>query len=72
MLGNLTLLEPGKNFKEAADKIFEEKKPIYATSKYAITKIISDPQWTSQNIKSRQAHLAKLATGIWKIHFQVL
>lgn len=69
MLGNLTLLEPTKNSKDAADKIFEEKKTIYATSKYAITKNISDPQWTSQNIKSRQAHLAKLATGIWKIQF---
>ncbi len=69
MLGNLTLLEPAKNFKEAADKIFEEKKPIYASSKYALTKNISDPQWTSQNIKSRHAHLAKLATGIWKIQF---
>lgn len=69
MLGNLTLLEPTKNSKDAADKIFEEKKTIYATSKYAITKNISDPQWTSQNIKSRQSHLAKLATGIWKIQF---
>lgn len=69
MLGNLTLLEPGKNSKEAADKIFEEKKAIYATSKYAITKRITDPQWTSQNIKSRQTYLAKIATGIWKIQF---
>ncbi len=67
--GNLTLLEPAKNFKEAADKTFEDKKVIYTTSKYAITKRIDDPQWTSQNIKSRQAHLAKLATGIWKIQF---
>ena len=51
------------------DKTFEEKKPIYSTSKFAITKKISDPQWHSQNIKSRQAHLAKLATAIWKIQY---
>jgi hypothetical protein len=69
MLGNLSLLEPGKNSKEAADDIFEVKKSVYATSKYAITKNIADPQWTSQNIKGRQAHFAKLATAIWKIHF---
>lgn len=69
MLGNLTLLEASKNNKDAADKIFEEKKPIYHTSKFVLTKNIIDPQWTPQNIKSRQAHLAKLATGIWKIQF---
>ena len=69
MLGNLTLLEALKNNKDAADKIFEEKKPIYHTSKFILTKNITDPQWTPQNIKSRQAHLAKLATGIWKIQF---
>jgi uncharacterized protein with ParB-like and HNH nuclease domain len=70
MIGNMTLLEPQKNIKEAANKIFAEKKKVYETSKFAITKNIDDPQWTPQNIKSRQAHLAKLATGIWKIQFQ--
>ncbi len=69
MLGNLTLLEAGKNSKDAANKPFEEKKEVFAGSKFALTKKITDPQWTTQNIKSRQAHLAKLATGIWKIQF---
>jgi uncharacterized protein with ParB-like and HNH nuclease domain len=69
MLGNLTLLEAGKNSKDAANKPFEEKKAVYAGSKFALTQKITDPQWTSQNIKNRQAHLAKLATGIWKIQF---
>ena len=69
MVGNLTLLEATKNIQDASDKIFEEKKDVYATSKFAITKRITDPHWTSQNIKSRQAHLAKLATGIWKIQY---
>ncbi len=69
MLGNLTLLEPSKNNKDAADLPFEEKKKVYSTSKYVLTKKIADPQWSPQNIKSRQAHLAKLATAIWKIQF---
>jgi uncharacterized protein with ParB-like and HNH nuclease domain len=69
MLGNLTLLEAGKNSKDAANKPFEEKKAVYVGSKFALTQKITDPQWTTSNIKSRQAHLAKLATGIWKIQF---
>lgn len=69
MVGNLTVLEAIKNSKDAGDKDFDEKKKVYITSKYALTKKISDPQWTSQNIKSRQAHLGKLATGMWKIQF---
>ena len=68
-IGNLTLLEAAKNNKEASNKTFEEKKRVYATSKYAITKNISDPHWTPLNIKSRQDQLARLATSIWKIHF---
>lgn len=68
-LGNMTLLEAGKNNREASDKIFDEKKIVYSSSKYVMTKNIDDPQWTSHNIKNRQAHLAKLATAIWRIQF---
>jgi hypothetical protein len=69
MLGNLTLLESAKNSKDAGDKEFEEKKKVYTTSKFAITKAITDPQWTPQNIKSRQAKLARLASSIWRINY---
>ena len=69
MLGNLSLLEATKNNKEAADLIFAEKKKVYATSKFALTRKIEDPEWTAQNVKKRQAQLAKLATGIWKIQY---
>lgn len=69
MLGNLSLLEANKNNKEAADLAFDEKKKVYATSKYALTTNIEDPEWTAQNVKKRQAHLAKVATGIWKIQY---
>lgn len=69
LIGNLTLLEPSKNKKDAADFDFETKKQVYASSKYAITNRISDPQWTSQNVKIRQAGLAKISCAIWKIQF---
>lgn len=67
MLGNLTLLEPSKNNKDAADKNFEHKKEIYATSKYAITHGITQNTWTPNTVKHRQAHLAKLAAAVWKL-----
>lgn len=67
MVGNMTLLEPGKNGKEASNKSFPEKLKVYETSKYALTKHIDAPQWKTINIKHRQAHLAKLATGIWRL-----
>jgi hypothetical protein len=69
MIGNMTLLESSKNSKEAANKSFEDKKAVYKTSKYALTNNIDTPEWTPQTIKYRQAHLAKLACGIWKIQF---
>lgn len=69
MLGNLTLLEPKKNNKEAGNKPFADKLEVYKTSKYAITHLISAPEWSHETIKSRQAHLAKLATGVWKVQF---
>jgi hypothetical protein len=69
MLGNLTLLESAKNHKEAADKPFEEKKSVYETSKFIITRNIKDLEWAPQNVKSRQAQMAKIATSIWKIQY---
>jgi uncharacterized protein with ParB-like and HNH nuclease domain len=70
MVGNLTLLEPSKNNKDAANKIFEEKKDVYSESKYIMTKELTEqPQWTAQNIKYRQARLAKIASAVWKIQF---
>jgi hypothetical protein len=72
MTGNLTLLEPAKNNKNAANKSFLEKEKIYETSKYTITNSIKDPQWTPNNIKKRQQDLARIACGIWKIQQSTL
>lgn len=69
MLGNLTFLEAARNNKEASNESFQVKKTVYAASKFALARNIDDIDWTSQNIKNRQAHLAKLATGIWKIQY---
>ena len=68
LLGNLTLLEPSKNNKQAANEIFEVKKNIYSTSKYAITEKINQSDWTPNTVKQRQAHLSKLATSVWKLN----
>jgi hypothetical protein len=67
LLGNLTLLEPSKNNKEASDANFEQKKKVYQSSKYALTNTIDYNEWLPNTIKQRQAHLAKLATAVWKI-----
>lgn len=67
LLGNLTLLEPAKNNKEAANEDFEHKKEIYNTSKYAITNKINYGSWTPNTLKQRQGQMAKLATAVWKI-----
>jgi uncharacterized protein with ParB-like and HNH nuclease domain len=67
LLGNLTLLEPSKNNKEAANDDFEQKKQVYFTSKYYLTKEISQGSWTPNTIKQRQGQLAKYATAVWKI-----
>lgn len=69
MIGNLTILEPIKNTREATDKTFDKKIEVYSTSKYAITKNISFIEWTPYSIKVRQAQFARLACSIWKIHF---
>jgi len=69
MMGNLTLLEPSKNNRDASNKTFEEKKKVYVTSKYALTRKINVPDWAPVNIRNRQSYLAKLACGIWKIQY---
>ncbi|WP_277120855.1 DUF262 domain-containing HNH endonuclease family protein [Bacteroides ndongoniae] len=68
-LGNLTLLESKKNNREAAAKSFEEKKEIYANSQYALSRKIEASEWTPKMIHHRQARIASVASGIWKIQY---
>ncbi len=67
MIGNLSLLEPSKNNKDAARKSFSEKLEVYKTSRYALSNTISGEEWNIRMIQHRQASLAKTACGIWKI-----
>jgi uncharacterized protein with ParB-like and HNH nuclease domain len=66
MLGNLTLLEPKLNNRQAGQKPFSEKKAIYSSSRYALSRDIGGVEWSIKMIKHRQSSLAKTAAGIWK------
>lgn len=68
-IGNLTLLEPNKNNKEAADHTINIKELIFKTSKYAITNTISVSEWNTNAIKQRQAELGRVACSVWKVQF---
>lgn len=68
-IGNLTLLEPNKNNKVAADNTIDIKEPIFKTSKYAITNTISAFEWNTNAIKQRQTELGAVACGVWKVQF---
>ena len=65
-LGNYTILEDNKN-KECSNLPFTDKKAIYASSQYVITKGISNPNWTPNSIESRQEWLGKQASTVWRI-----
>jgi len=69
-LGNYTLLEKKKN-SELGDKSYGDKKRVYATSDFQITKEISEDNdtWDPKRIANRQASLSKRATSIWRLNF---
>ncbi|MCC5906682.1 MAG: DUF262 domain-containing protein [Balneolaceae bacterium] len=64
--GNYTLLEDEKN--RACDNLpFDDKKAIYQTSQYEITKQITANEWTPNTVEIRQKKLADYASSIWRI-----
>ena len=65
-LGNLTLLESAKN-NDCGTKPFSEKQKIYKQSQYQMTNQFDYPEWTVNQIRSRQESLAKTAKTVWKI-----
>ena len=65
-LGNYTILETKKN-KDCGNLSFIEKKAIYSTSQYQLTKTIDSNDWTPKSIDIRQDKLAGYATSIWRI-----
>ncbi|MGB3588757.1 MAG: DUF262 domain-containing HNH endonuclease family protein [Tunicatimonas sp.] len=65
-LGNYTLLEDDKN-RQCEVLPFDDKKAIYQTSQYEMTKQIQANEWTPNTIDRRQSRLANCASSIWKI-----
>lgn len=65
-LGNYTILEESKN-RDCSILPFNKKREIYATSRYEMTKRISNPSWTPNSVDSRQDWLATQATTVWRI-----
>jgi len=66
-LGNLTIYGKKAN-RKAANAEFPDKKARYALSKVVMTQEIAADyaQWDEAAIRSRAAHLAKLAVQVWR------
>ena len=65
-LGNYTLLEGSKNSACEA-LLFAEKKAIYQTSQYELSRQIASDRWTPNTLDRRQERLADHASSIWRI-----
>ncbi|QMU65689.1 MAG: DUF262 domain-containing protein [Flavobacteriaceae bacterium] len=65
-LGNYTILEDDKN-KGCKTLSFNQKKAIYQTSHYELSKRINYNDWTPNTIERRQEDLAQQATSVWRI-----
>lgn len=67
-LGNMTPLASAAN-RAVGNAAFAVKRDTYAESEFAITRHIAENHetWTAERIESRQAWLARQATGIWRV-----
>jgi len=69
-IGNLTLLERGKNRGVANAAFDKKKKQAFLTSGLAINmEIAAEKEWNAEKIRKRSKRLAKLACEIWKISY---
>jgi len=70
-LGNLTLLEAGKN-RDLGNASFAKKVAAYPTSVYRLTQQIpalAPTEWTPALIDERQRRLARRAVQVWRVDF---
>ncbi len=68
-LGNLTLLEAALN-REAGDRPFEEKRHIYAKSRFLMTRKIAEyPVWDADALRRRQREMARYALQAWRLDY---
>jgi Protein of unknown function (DUF1524) len=69
MLGNMALLRAKKNV-EVGNKSFAERKSAYLESSYLITNQIGEYEvWGMEQIRDRQAKMAKIAVKTWAMKF---
>ena len=67
-LGNYSLLERSLNGQHAGNAGFEQKRLIYAQSKYAYSQELEKyAEWTEATIARRQASMAKVAKTVWSL-----
>ena len=69
MLGNMVLMRANQN-RDLGNKGFSDKRKVYAKSDYSLTKQVSSYRaWGLQQVRDRQAKLAKLAVKTWPLKF---
>lgn len=71
-IGNLALLESRLN-RDAGNKRFSEKRPLYGQSSYQTTSALdrhAPSEWNTDAIENRQSRLADLAVSTWRSDFQ--
>lgn len=68
-LGNMCLLDRGKNSK-LGNQTYSEKKKIYFESEYMTTKAIGEhfDNWNEEMVNIRQKRMSEAAVSIWKIN----
>jgi uncharacterized protein with ParB-like and HNH nuclease domain len=64
-LGNYTLLEDDKN-RSCGVQLISQKKLIYHTSQYEMSRKILSPEWNPNILDNRQNQMAGWATACWK------
>jgi hypothetical protein len=69
-IGNLSLLEKGKN-RSVGNLSFEEKKDkAFSTSTLAINQeVMNSPVWTVAEIENRSRKFSRIARSIWRLDY---
>lgn len=65
-LGNYTILEEAKN-RECNTLPFNDKKAVFTTSQYVLSREIQSNDWTPNSMDLRQERLARYASSVWRI-----
>jgi Protein of unknown function DUF262/Protein of unknown function (DUF1524) len=69
MLGNMVLLRAGKN-RDVGNSSFDDKKAVYRESAYTVTSDVAEyDSWTIEQIRERQAEMARVAVRAWPLTF---